>query len=188
MAQAVAWTYARAIVELGVRRKDLDEVVEAARELGAALHADRDLRQFLLSPVVGHRRVEITKLLEPVLPVSLIDALGVIMAHDRQSELPGILAGIAELADDVRGRVRVRVTTASPLAPDVQAHLTEAVARHLAAEVVLDPRVDPAIVGGMVIRYKDKFVDGSVTGRLAALKGRLLAHHLGSDYCNENQS
>ncbi len=188
MAQQVAWTYARAIVELGVQRRDLDEVVEAARELAAALHTDRELRQFLLSPVVGHRRVEITKLLEPVLPVSMIDTIGVILTHNRQSELPGILAAVAALADEVRGRVRVHVTTASALDAGVRTRLTEAMSLHLAADVVLDLRVDPAIVGGMVVRYKDKFVDGSVKERLAALKVRLLAQHLGSDYCNENQS
>ena len=187
MAQQVAWTYARAIVELAARQKNLDEIEESARGLAAALDADSELRQFLMSPVVGHRRAEITKRLSDVLPASMVDAIGVILAHNRQSSLPGILAAVADLADVARGRVRVHVTTASALDAGVRTRLAEALRQHLAADVVLDPRVDPAIVGGMIIRYKDKFVDGSVKERLAALKGRLLAQHLGSDYFNENQ-
>lgn len=188
MAEQVAWTYARAIVELAVRQKNLDEIEAATRGLAAALDADPELRQFLTSPVVGHRRNAITKCLSGVLPASLVDALGVILAHDRQALLAHILAAAADLSDVARGRVRVQVTTALALDAGVQKNLTEALRRHLAADVVLEPRLDPAVVGGVVIRYKDKFVDGSVKERLAALKGRLLAQHLGSDYFNENQS
>ncbi|NMD35836.1 MAG: F0F1 ATP synthase subunit delta, partial [Planctomycetes bacterium] len=69
-----------------------------------------------------------------------------------------------------------------------RARLAEELARHMRAEVVLDSRVDPAIVGGMIIRCGDKVVDGSVKERLAVLKRRLMAQPVGSDYCHENQS
>jgi F-type H+-transporting ATPase subunit delta len=188
MAEQVAWTYARAIVELAVRQQNLDAIEAAVRDLSAVLKSDRELCQFLTSPVVGHRREAITKCFEGALPPSLIDALAVIMAHNRQASLPDILTAVASLADVARGRVRVQVTTAAALDAGTQTSLTAALTRHLGADVVLEPRLDPALVGGMVVRYKDKVVDGSVKERLAALRGRLLAQQLGSDYFNENQS
>lgn len=188
MADQVAWAYARAIVELAVRRETLEEVEDGARALAGALRTDLELRQYLLSPIVGHRAGEVAARLDGVLPPCLVDAISVILAHNRQARLPDILAAIADLADAARGRVRVQVTTASALDAAARARLAEELARHVRTDVVLEPRVDPAIVGGMIIRYGDKVVDGSVKERLAALKRRLLAQPVGSDYCNENQS
>ncbi len=188
MADQVGWAYARAIVELAVRRKTLDEVEDGARALAAALRTDPELRQFLLSPVVGHRAGAVAARLDGVLPPCLVDAISVILAHNRQAWLPSILAAIADLSDAARGRVRVQVTTATALGEEARARLAEALGRHVRADVVLEPCVKPAIVGGMIIRYGGKVLDGSVKERLAALKRRLLAQPVGSDYCNENQS
>jgi len=188
MADEAAWAYARAIVDLAVRRETLDEVEDGVRALAAALRTDPELHRYLLSPIAGRRARAADARLDAVLPPDLVDALGVIMAHSRQAWLPDILAAVADLADAARGRVRVQVTTASALETGARARLAEELARHMRAEVVLDSRVDPAIVGGMIIRCGDKVVDGSVKERLAVLKRRLMAQPVGSDYCHENQS
>ena len=87
MADEAAWAYARAIVDLAVRRETLDEVEDGVRALAAALRTDPELHRYLLSPIAGRRARAAAARLDAVLPPDLVDALGVIMAHSRQASV-----------------------------------------------------------------------------------------------------
>ncbi len=65
--------------------------------------------------------------------------------------------------------VEVEVTTAVPVAPDVERLIVERVRRSTGGEPRLTKRVDPDILGGLVLRVDDLLVDGSLRGRLEQL-------------------
>jgi F-type H+-transporting ATPase subunit delta len=65
--------------------------------------------------------------------------------------------------------VEVEVTTAVPVAPDVERLIMERVRRSTGGEPRLTKRVDPDILGGLVLRVDDLLVDGSLRGRLQQL-------------------
>ena len=94
--------------------------------------------------------------------------------HERLSLLPNI----AELFDDLKAddaeEIHAYVTSAYPLTAEQQA-LIESRLRRNAGQVVLHVSVDPALIGGAIIKIGDKVVDDSVRGKLQQLKLQLTA-------------
>lgn len=96
-----------------------------------------------------------------------------VMARRRRLELlPDLRSWFDELADRAQGVQRVTVTTASPLTEEQR----NALSRRLGAghgEIMLTEQVDPAIIGGLVIREADIIQDHSIKARLEALRHRM---------------
>ncbi|CAI8052019.1 ATP synthase subunit delta [Geodia barretti] len=80
-----------------------------------------------------------------------------------------------EWQDRLEGRQRVEVTTAVPLGPEEVERITNFVAELIGREVVVTPRVDEEILGGLVIQIGDRLLDGSARARLNGLRERLNA-------------
>lgn len=66
-----------------------------------------------------------------------------------------------------------KVTSALPLSAEEQATISEGLAKQLRGEPQVEFAVDPAILGGLVIRVGDRVVDGSIAGRLTSLQASL---------------
>jgi len=66
------------------------------------------------------------------------------------------------------------VTSALPLTEEEQKAVSSSLAEELGQELTTEFRIDPAILGGLIIRLGDKVIDGSVGGRLEALRESLL--------------
>ncbi|HKI86787.1 MAG TPA: F0F1 ATP synthase subunit delta, partial [Thermoanaerobaculia bacterium] len=73
-----------------------------------------------------------------------------------------------------RGEIDVAVTSAVPLSPKITARIQDAVARLTGKKPELQLSVDPALLGGLVLRVADRKIDGSVRTRIAGLAERLL--------------
>ena len=86
----------------------------------------------------------------------------------------GVREAFAERLQTTRGIAAAEVTTAVALDDDARAAVEAAVRRFTDAESVqLAERVDPAILGGAVVRIGDRIIDGSVRTRLAAMRRSL---------------
>jgi F-type H+-transporting ATPase subunit delta len=70
--------------------------------------------------------------------------------------------------------VRGEVTTAMPLAPEKLRALEQGLARATGRQVVLEARVDPSIIGGVVTRLGSTVYDGSITTQLQKMKQSLI--------------
>ncbi|MCY4183143.1 MAG: F0F1 ATP synthase subunit delta [Gammaproteobacteria bacterium] len=88
-----------------------------------------------------------------------------------------LLPQIRALFDDLKAgqerSVEVEFVTAFPVGDDVAAKLEEALRARLQREIRLGTRVDPALIGGAVIRAGDQVIDSSIRGKLAKLAERL---------------
>ena len=88
-----------------------------------------------------------------------------------------LLPQIRALFDDLKAGqerlVEVEFVTAFPVGDDVAAKLEEALRARLQREIRLGTRVDPALIGGAVIRAGDQVIDSSIRGKLAKLAERL---------------
>ena len=78
-----------------------------------------------------------------------------------------------ELQDRLEGRQRVEVTTAVALEPAEVERITQFVAGLIGREVVVTPRVDEDILGGLVVQIGDRLMDGSARARLNGLRERM---------------
>src|SRR5581483_4666436 len=100
--------------------------------------------------------------------------LTLLAERDRLVLLPDLLASYRDRLLDYRHVVRAEVTTASPLAAERATAIQTSLAKMTGRTVILDTKIDPAIIGGVVARIGSTVYDGSVTRQLQKMKERLV--------------
>jgi F-type H+-transporting ATPase subunit delta len=104
----------------------------------------------------------------------VLNFLKVVSRHGRFDCLRVIHRQAHELYDRMRGRVRVQVSTATPLAGDLADRIADTVRSLLGGEPILEQTVDPDLIGGVVVRVGDTVFDGSVATQLENVRQRMI--------------
>jgi F-type H+-transporting ATPase subunit delta len=169
-------TYAEALFEAAREREELEEVLEDLKEFVEALGESEELRLFFYGGQIPERekRRAIDALTENMKP-STRNFLKVLSDNGREEILEDVLLRYEELVKEHLGRVEVEVTTAMELSEEELDRMGERIGRVLEGrEVILQPRVEPNLLGGAVFRFGGRMVDGSVRGQLASLREEML--------------
>ena len=169
---AAARRYAKALMDLARRDGIVAAIGEQLQQHQALLRANVQLQRVFENPSIDVqvKANVLTTLFERTQPVLLLrQFLLLLVAKDRMRQLDPICMQYARMADEELHRIVAQVTTAVAL--DVQQR--QAVAQKIAAatqkDVVLEAGVDPAILGGLVVRINNIIVDGSLRGQLARI-------------------
>lgn len=172
----IARNYAETLLELARRADDLRGWGELIDGVADAMQRDRTLYVFLESPRVSasQKNQVIEKAFASQLPRTFVRFLQALVNHRRQMLVPAIAREFHDLVDEVEGRVHASVTVAE----DADATQRQVIAERLSAafgkEVVPHFAVNPALLGGVVVRVGDIVLDGSVRRRLATLRSRMV--------------
>lgn len=178
--QAAARVYASALVDIGVEHGTLEAISQELHAVQDALNGlDPDLQTFFNLPKL--RRDDkwqiIAAAFEGKVSRPVLGLLHVLVDRRRESLLGSIVAIIDELGDDRAGRVQASVVSARPLDPELVEALRAAIEHQAQRTVVLDQRVDPAMIGGIRVSMGDLVVDGTLRRGLSDLR-RTLASSL----------
>lgn len=169
----LAERYAAALFELADDRHELDAVANDLRELRAMLTASGDLLRLVRSPVLT--RAEQAKAMAAIAADAKLsqltgDFIGVVARNRRLFAVPAMIeAFLARLAER-RGEVTAEVTAAQPLTEAQQSALGDQLRNVVGSKVAVDVRVDPSLLGGMMIKIGSRMVDGSLKGQLQRLQ------------------
>jgi F-type H+-transporting ATPase subunit delta len=101
------------------------------------------------------------------------DFAGLLADRGRMDHLPEIVSAYRELVDEDLGQARASVRTAVPLTETERKELGGRLERTLGKRVLIEERVDPALLGGFVAQVGSFIVDGSLDGQLARMRERL---------------
>lgn len=93
----------------------------------------------------------------------------VMAENNRLAALPAVYEAYLVLKAEHEKEITVDVVSANALTADYQAKLSAALSQRFARKVKLNCSVDPAVVGGMLIKAGDLVIDGSVRGKLDRL-------------------
>ena len=173
----LARRYARALLEVaeaGGKGKAL-ALKQELRGFARELEAHAPLRRALAHPSLAaeKKRNIVAALAERAQATPLVKRLiEVLAARDRLALVPEVAAAYADLANAAHGVVMAEVVSAVPLEA-AQTTALETALRSRGTSVELASVVDPALLGGLVLRLGGRTYDGSVRTRLAALKRRL---------------
>ncbi len=173
----VARRYAQALLELGVEQNSLDDVVREIEEVAAMWEASSELRNALENPLVAHAaKTAVMSELAARASVSPMtrNALLLLVERRRIKTLPYVARALRELTDARKGVVRAEVTTAVTLADAYYARLQAQLEKMTGKRIVVDRRIDPALLGGVVTRIGDRIFDGSLRTRLQSLRDSLM--------------
>ena len=172
---AIARRYAEAIFDIAVKQNTLDRTLDDVQEI-AKLFAIRKLAYLLREPNIPWKRKEAVLrqgLESRVLPTSLNLALLVIQ-RGLVDIMPNIARELNQLVLDYKNEAIAQVTTATPLDAKLKDRVKQALERMTGRTIIMETRVQPAILGGIVARVGDKVIDGSVERRLKMLQQELL--------------
>jgi F-type H+-transporting ATPase subunit delta len=162
--QAIARVYAEALFEIAQEREQAASVREELSNLAEVVRRSEPWRTFLETPAI--RREEKAATIEKVfrgrISDLVLDFLQVVARKNRLVLLCEIEKSFIDLEDQAAGRVRGKIVTAIELDKKEQSRLAEQVSRALRKTVTLQSRVDPKILGGMVLTIEDTVMDGSV--------------------------
>ena len=169
----LAGRYATALYELADEAKALDAVAEDLRALRKLIDDSADLDKLVRSPLIERtaKAVAIDAILTQAGAGQLVRQFAVVVARNgRLFALPAMIdAFLAELARR-RGRVTAEVVSARHLSEPQQAAVAGALNKRFGGKVALQVRVDPSLIGGIVVRIGSRMIDFSLKSKLLRLQ------------------
>jgi F-type H+-transporting ATPase subunit delta len=142
-----------------------------------AIFTDEDVSLALENPRLDTaRKIGLALALVPrEMDPTRLNFVKLLVMRRRTQLLPEIRQEFEALVDEAAGRTEVELTVASALSAAEEKKLAEILSQKSGSEVRVDVRIDPAILGGAIVRQGDHVSDGSVRRRLQELRQRLTA-------------
>jgi F-type H+-transporting ATPase subunit delta len=169
----LAERYAAALFDLADERRTLDEVASDLRQLRAMLAASADLARLVRSPILtrGEQGKAIATLAERAgFSLLVRDFLAVVAKNRRLFAVPAMIEAYLEKLAERRGEVTAEVVAARPLSEAQLTRLSDQLRRSVGRRVSVDTRVDPGLIGGMIVKVGSRMVDGSLRSKLQRLQ------------------
>jgi F-type H+-transporting ATPase subunit delta len=173
LVSGVAERYATALFELALDADALAATEGDIDRFAALLAESEDLKRLVRSPAFSAD--EQLRAIAAVLDKAGIGGLvanlvKVTAANRRLFTLPDVIAAFKRLAADHRGEIAAAVTSAEPLADGQVDSLKAALKEALGKDVTLEARVDPSLIGGLIVNVGSRMIDGSLRTKLNGLR------------------
>lgn len=173
----IARNYAEALLALARKAGDLQAWGRMIDDVASAIERDERLRRFLEAPQISadEKNAVLAKAYEDRAPRLFLRYLQRLVMNRRQMLIPEIANEYRDLVDEAEGRIHAQVTVAKPVDDDARAAIARHLSHTIGKPVVPQVRVNPNIMGGIIVRIGDRVMDGSVRRRLGVLRSRMIA-------------
>jgi F-type H+-transporting ATPase subunit delta len=171
-----ARSYAKALFELAKERHQTNVVGHELAGIIDTVASEPALLPFLARPGIAStaKRAVADEIAQRVGVSALVrDFVGLVADQGRGDQLPDMAEAYRDLVDADAGRVRARVRSAVALTEQERSTLASRLGAALGKTVVVEDRVDPELLGGLVAEVGSLVADGSLDGQLARIKERL---------------
>ena len=169
----VAGRYASALFELARDERQVDAVADSLNRFDGLLKESADLRRLVRSPVFSAEE-------QAGAIVAVLDKAGIgglagnfirlVATNRRLFALSDMIRAYRKLVAESKGIVRAQVRLAEPPSDRVLNDIKAALREVAGAEVDVDVKVDPALIGGMVVQVGSRMVDASLRTKLNAIR------------------
>jgi F-type H+-transporting ATPase subunit delta len=169
----VAGRYALALFELAKEEQALDAVEADLLRFNEALGASADLTRLVKSPVFSadEQGKALAGVLDKIEIGGLTKNFLLLVARNRRLfAVPDMITAFRAMLARERGETSASVTAATKLTETQITALKQALQAALGKEVMLDERVDPSLLGGLIVKVGSRMIDSSLRTRLNSLK------------------
>jgi F-type H+-transporting ATPase subunit delta len=169
--EEIAQVYARALFEVATEQDALDEIREQLGAFADAMHENRDLAIFFFSPYFSVReKLEgLERTVQDAHP-AIANFLQALIERHRMPAVFRIRTNFEALWEEERRLLPVLITSAVDLDEQVVQSLGERIGDQVQRKVEVTSRVDPDIIGGIVLRVGNVILDASIKNRLEQLR------------------
>jgi len=169
----VSGRYANALYDLADEQGVLDAVAGDLASLQKMIDDSDDFRRFIKSPILS--RADQAKGINAIIDKAQLSPttkkfLGLVAQNRRLFALPGMIKGYRMILAQRRGQATAEVTSAAPLSDSQRMSLTDSLKKSVGKSVDIVSKVDPSILGGLIVRVGSRMVDSSLRSKLQRLK------------------
>lgn len=170
-ANRAAIRYAKAILDLSLSKGVAQDVNNDMVLIAKTVTENDELNAFIQSPSISGN-VKEAALLEVFAQTNTITkGLFHLLLENKRFEILGAIAmQFSVLFDEMNGFEVAKVTTAIPMDADLEAKISEKIREFSNKKITIENVVDPAIIGGFILRIGDKQYNASIANRLQVLK------------------
>jgi F-type H+-transporting ATPase subunit delta len=174
-AATIARNYAEALFALGEKSGQTEAYADLVEALAAAVAASPRVEAVLMSPKIPRSaKAELLGRAVSQAPKEFVLFIQAVVKRGRQLLFGEIARAYAGLLDLKHNRIHAGITLAREPDPAVRKQITDALSSALGKEIIAGYAVDPAILGGAIVRIGERRMDGSVRRKLAQLRRQLL--------------
>ena len=170
--------YANAMADIALAQGAAEPAAKQLQDFGAAYAQSAELRTFLASPAVGieDKHAVIEKIAARLGASKIIrNFLFVIADHRRTHLLPEVIAAFEQVIRQRQGVDEAEVTSAVELTASQKKEMAVTLTKLTGNKVETKYALEPALLGGAVVRIGDTIYDGSLRTRLNEMRARLAA-------------
>ncbi|MGH6827402.1 MAG: F0F1 ATP synthase subunit delta [Rhizomicrobium sp.] len=172
----LAGRYANALFELALEQGAVDKIAANLQALKDVMAASPEFRRLVKSPLFGHE--EQARALKPVLEKMGVEALTAkfvltLATKRRLFAIEAVIGAYDRLVARNKGEVRAEIVSAYPLGAAQTEQLKSVLKAKLGREPRLSMAVDPALLGGLVVKVGSRLIDSSLRTKLAGLKAAM---------------
>jgi F-type H+-transporting ATPase subunit delta len=169
--EELAQVYTRSLFQVAREHGKLDELREQLGQFADALNEHRELAVFFFSPYFSttEKQQSLSTLLDGADEI-LINFLSLLIENHRMPVIFRIRQEYERLWDEHNKTLPVQITSAIALDEQTTASLGAAIGERTGRKVTLAARVDPDILGGIVVRIGNSILDASIRNRLEQLR------------------
>ncbi|HEX5474039.1 MAG TPA: ATP synthase F1 subunit delta [Vicinamibacterales bacterium] len=176
--RAAAGRYAKALFDVVLMQGDVEQVLRQLQDFADLVAGNAALTQVFANPAIpaAKKRGIVEALLARAAAITpaLARLLLLLADRDRLVLLPDLAAVYRDRVLDHQNVIRGEVLTAVPLDADRLARLAGSLTRATGRQVVLEPRLDASIIGGVVTQLGSTVFDGSIRTQLRNLRAQLV--------------
>ena len=169
--EELAQVYARALFQVALEQGKLDELREQLAQFADALDQNRELAVFFFSPYFSstEKIAALGGLLDGA-DEALLNFLGLLIENHRMPVIFRARHEYERLWDEENKILPVEITSAIELDQQTTENLGKTIGERAERKVTLAARVDPDILGGIIIRVGNSILDASIRNRLEQLR------------------
>lgn len=174
--EGVAGRYASALFDLAKQASNVSEVEADLKKFQSLLGESEDLVRLVRSPVISSE--DQSKAIEAIVSKAGISGLSanffkLIASNRRLFAVEDIIKAYSALSAKARGEVAAEVASAVALSEEQTAELKQALKASVGKDVTLNTKVDPSLLGGLVVKVGSRMIDSSLRTKLENLKVQL---------------
>ena len=176
--KSASFQYANALADIALAQGAAEPALKQLSDFGGVYAESSELRNFLASPAVGRdaKHGVIEKLVARLGASKIIrNFLFLIVDHGRVHILPEIVAAFQEVVRQRQGIAEAEISTAIELNGAQKAEFGFTLERMTGKRIEARFSLEPALLGGAVVRIGDAVYDGSLRHRLDEMRARLAA-------------
>ncbi len=173
----IAVRYARALFLRGKETGENTRLYEDIQKIDSIIRQSEDLKAIISNPVIrfSQKKAILQKVFQPFIGELALRFIILVAENKREQHLPGICRNFTYMVRNELGIVPAVITTVRPLTGEILVSIRENLEKETGKTIRLSEKINPSIIGGMILRIEDLQYDGSISGQLERIKSALLA-------------